>query len=58
MYGKYEKDQVGGKKHLKPRSEWKIHYKHHEAIIDREIFEAVRETRNGGYFYKKDKGVR
>lgn len=58
VYGKYEKDSVGGKKHLKPRSEWKITYKHHEPIIEREIFEAVRETRSGGYFYKKDKGVR
>ena len=45
VYGKYEKDSVGGKKHLKPRSEWKITYNHHEPIIEREIFEAVRETR-------------
>ena len=45
VYGKYEKDSVGGKNHIKPRSEWKITYNHHEPIIEREIFEAVRQTR-------------
>ncbi len=39
VYGKYEKDAVRGKNHLKPRSEWKITYHHHEPIIEREIFE-------------------
>ena len=45
VYGKYEKDAVGGKNHLKPRSEWKITYHHHEPIIEREIFEEVQRTR-------------
>lgn len=44
VYGKYEKDAVRGKNHLKPRSEWKITY-HHEPIIEREIFEEVQRTR-------------
>ena len=45
VYGKYEKDAVGGKNHLKPKSEWKITYHHHEPIIEREIFEEVQRTR-------------
>lgn len=45
VYGKYEKDAVGGKNHLKPKSEWKITYHHHEPIIKREIFEEVQRTR-------------
>lgn len=45
VYGKYETDIVGGKARLKPRNEWKIYYNHHEAIIDREIFDLVRQSR-------------
>lgn len=45
VYGKYKKDKVGGKNHLKPRSEWKITYNHHEPIIEQEVFDAVQQTR-------------
>lgn len=45
VYGKYGKVQVGGKKYLKPRNEWKIFPNHHEAIIDRELFEVVQKSR-------------
>ena len=43
VYGKYEKDEVGGKSHLKPKSGWKILQDHHAAIIPRDIFEKVQE---------------
>ena len=45
VYDKYEKDGVGGKKHLKPRSEWKIYKNHHEAIVSRDDFEKVQEMK-------------
>lgn len=45
VYDKYEKDGVGGKKHLKPRSEWKVYKNHHEAVISRDDFEKVKEMR-------------
>ena len=45
VYGKYETNAVGGKARLKPRSEWKIYYNHHEAIIDRETFKMVQQSR-------------
>lgn len=50
VYGKYDKDEVGGKKHLKPRSEWEIYRDHHAGIISREDFEKVqsRGNRSGG----------
>lgn len=43
VYGKTEKDAVGGRNHLKPRSEWKIYRDHHEAIVDRSVFELAQE---------------
>lgn len=55
VYGKYKKDTVGGKNHLKPRSEWKITYNHHEPIIQREIFEAVQQTRGTSKPYQPQK---
>ena len=55
VYGKYEKDAVGGKNHLQPRSEWKITYHHHEPIIEREIFEAVQQTRGTSKPYQPRK---
>ena len=55
VYGKYEKDTVGGKNHLKPRSEWKISYDHHEPIIAREIFERVQRTRGTARPYQPRK---
>lgn len=45
VYGKYEKDFVGGKNHIKPRKEWSICYNHHEPIIKREVFEQVEAKR-------------
>lgn len=42
VYGKYEKDFVGGKNHIKPRKEWKIFYNHHEPVIPREVFEQIQ----------------
>ena len=55
VYGKYKKDTVGGKNHLKPRSEWKITYNHHEPIIEREIFDAVQQTRGKSKPYQPQK---
>ena len=55
VYGKYENDAVGGKNHLQPRSEWKITYHHHEPIIEREIFEAVQQTRGTSKPYQPRK---
>lgn len=43
VYNKTYKDEVGGKNHLRPKSEWKICKDHHDAIIPREIFEKMQE---------------
>lgn len=40
---KYYRDTVGGKNHIKPREEWLVTYNHHDAIIDKEIFDKVQE---------------
>ncbi len=45
VYDKFYKDEVGGKNHLKPRSEWKIYKDHHAAIISRDIFDKIQENR-------------
>ena len=45
VYGKYYRNEVGGKNHLRPQSEWKIFENHHEAIISREDFEELQKTR-------------
>lgn len=45
VYDKYETPEVSGKARLKPRSEWKIFKNHHEAIIDRETFEYIQQSR-------------
>ena len=42
VYGKYEKDHVGGRNILKPRNEWKVYHNHHEAIVEQEIFNCVQ----------------
>lgn len=55
VYGKYKKDAVGGKNHLKPRSEWKITYNHHKPIIEREIFDAVQQTRGTSKTHQRQK---
>lgn len=43
--GKYTKDFVGGKCHLRPREEWKVFRGHHEAVIDSGLFEAAQKRR-------------
>lgn len=48
VYGKTYKDQVGGKNHIRPRSEWKVFRNHHAPIISREVFEKVQKGRGGG----------
>lgn len=45
VYGKYEKDFVGGKNHMKPRKQWKIFYNHHEPVIEWNVFEQVQAKR-------------
>ncbi len=45
VYDKYEKDGVGGKNHIKPRSEWKVYKEHHVAIVSRDDFETVQKKR-------------
>lgn len=55
VYGKYETPEVSGRPRLKPRSEWKVFQNHHEAIIDRETFEAVQRSRGSkkAFRYKR-----
>lgn len=48
-YNKYYSSGVGGKNHLKPRSEWKIYPNHHAAIINRELFEEIQKGRGNRY---------
>lgn len=45
VYNKYETPEVSGKARLRPRSEWKIFRNHHEAIVDRETFEFIQQSR-------------
>lgn len=45
VYDKYEKSEVGGKNHLKPRSEWKVYQNHHAPIVSRADFEKVQKMR-------------
>ncbi|NBJ94311.1 recombinase family protein [Parablautia muri] len=42
---KYTKDFVGGKNHFNPRENWLISYRHHEPIIDKEVFDKVQKGR-------------
>lgn len=52
VYGKTKQVAVGSKKKLcKPKAEWKIFEAHHEAIVDRELFDAL-QTR----FQKRQEG--
>lgn len=45
VYGKTEREQVGGRNVLKTRAEWKVTGNHHAPIIAREDFEKVQESR-------------
>lgn len=42
---KYTKDFAGGRNHLNSRKDWLVSYGHHEAIIDKEVFDKVQENR-------------
>lgn len=48
VYGKTYKEHIGGRRCLKPRSEWKIYRNHHAPIISRELFEEIQQGRGGG----------
>lgn len=55
IYNKYEKNGVGGKNHLKPRSEWKVCKDQHAAIVSRDDFDVIQKMRNQtGSKRKKD----
>lgn len=59
VYDKYEKDGVGGKNHIKPRSEWKVCKDQHPAIVSRDDFDEVQKMRSQtGSKRKKDMGER
>lgn len=45
VYGKSERNHVGGKNVIKPKKEWKIFHDHHEAIVSRELFEEIQLVR-------------
>lgn len=45
VYNKYYRDEVGGKNHIKPRSEWEIFKNQHDAIISREMFEEIQNRK-------------
>lgn len=45
VYGKYENSLAEGKKHLKPKAEWKISCGCHEAVIERSVFEKIQQRR-------------
>lgn len=45
VYGKYQKDNVGGNNQIKPKTQWKVFYNHHEPIIDRKSFEWIQYNR-------------
>lgn len=42
VYGKYIKDHVGGKRRMRPRTEWKVHPNHHTPLVDRRIFDKAQ----------------
>ncbi len=54
VYDKTEQAVVGsGKRKVKPKEEWKVFEKHHEPIVDKEIFDAVQTK-----YYQKKSGTR
>lgn len=42
VYGKYERNHVGGRNILKPRDEWKVFHNHHEPIIESDVFNHIQ----------------
>lgn len=42
VQGKYKSDGIHGKHRSTPKEKWIIHHNHHEAIIDRDLFEKVQ----------------
>ncbi len=55
VYGRYERRQVGGGNHQKPKEEWKMVANHHEPIIERELFESVQRHKHVGKERRKKK---
>ncbi len=55
VYGKYYKKEVGGKNYLKPRSEWKVYYNHHEPIVTRQVFKKVQKNTKDVKTYETNK---
>ncbi|MDC7290395.1 recombinase family protein [Blautia schinkii] len=53
VYNKYYRAEVGGKNHIKPRSEWEIYKDHHDAIISREVFEEIQNRKKGQRIEKR-----
>lgn len=47
VYNKYFRNVVGGKNHIKPRSNWEIYENHHDAIVSREVFEEIQNRKKG-----------
>ena len=57
VYDKYETPEVGGKSRMKPQNEWKAFKNHHEAIIDRDTFERIWQSRGTKKAVKHEKGI-
>lgn len=50
IYGKKQTKEIGtNKKIVMPRKQWKIIENHHQAIIDKEVFQKVREKMSSKY---------
>ena len=50
IYGKKQTKEIGtNKKIIMPRKLWKIIENHHQAIIDKELFQQVREKMSSKY---------
>ncbi len=56
-YGKYGRDGVGGKNHLKPRSEWNVCQNHHAAVVSRDDFDKIQKLRSHAGSGKAKNGV-
>lgn len=49
VYGKFYREEAGGKNHIKPKTEWKVCRNVHEPIIDRETFDKIQKRRGKQY---------
>lgn len=57
VYEKYERMKVGGKSYPKEREKWRQISNHHEAVIEREIFEEVQRLYRKKREKKKEKNI-